>query len=259
MCFKLIEKYVSKNKIINIGIAVNGIVDVQHGISVYSAAYGWSNVDIKSEIEKKFGISVFVENGMNLMALYEKTFGLCKEKKSFVVINIGSGVGAGVYLDNKIYHGKDFGVGEIGHIPFDLSKEARICSCGNKGCIETILSDWRVEEQVAKLTGIKYSYDEIVEKANNCESYFQEIFIDLIPVFLNIIFWITTLINPEELVIYGKINKCGDFFWRELKRRVKEGNLNKNNILTIKTARFDSDVIVHGAVIYALNTLFKSI
>ena len=259
LCFKLIEKYVSKNKIINIGIAVNGIVDVQHGISVYSAAYGWSNVDIKSEIEKKFGISVFVENGMNLMALYEKTFGLCKEKRSFVVINIGSGVGAGVYLDNKIYHGKDFGVGEIGHIPFDLSKEARICSCGNKGCIETILSDWRVEEQVAKLTGTKYSYDEIVEKANNGESYFQEIFIDLIPVFLNIIFWITTLINPEELVIYGKINKCGDFFWRELKRRVKEGNLNKNNILTIKTARFDSDVIVHGAVIYALETLVKAI
>ena len=98
-----------------------------------------------------------------------------------------------------------------------------------------------------------------MEKANNGESYFQEIFIDLIPVFLNIIFWITTLINPEELVIYGKINKCGDFFWRELKRKVKEGNLNKNNILTIKTARFDSDVIVHGAVIYALETLVKAI
>ena len=63
--FQINREICSKNKIINIGIAVNGIVDVQHGISVYSAAYGWSNVDIKSEIEKKFGISVFVENGMN--------------------------------------------------------------------------------------------------------------------------------------------------------------------------------------------------
>lgn len=257
--FDLIKKYSSKNRIINIGIAMNGIVDVQNGMSVYSAAYGWNNVEVKSEIEKKFGIPVFVENGMNLMALYEKTYGLCKEKKSFVVINIGSGVGAGVYLNNKIYHGKDFGVGEIGHIPFDLSKEARICSCGNKGCIETILADWRIEEKALKLTGINYTYDEIVKRANDGEALFQEIFIDLIPVFLNIIFWITTLINPEELIIYGKINKCEDFFWRELKRRVKEGNLNKNNILTIKTARFDSDVIVHGAVLYALETLTETI
>lgn len=259
MYLELIKKYTSKHRIINIAIAMNGIVDVENGVSVYSAAYGWSNVNIKSEIETIFKIPVFVENGMNLMALYEKTYGLCKDKKSFVVMNVGSGVGAGVYLNNKIYHGKDFGVGEIGHIPFDLSKEAHICSCGNKGCIETILSDWRIEEKVFKLTGINYSYDEIVEKANNGEILFQEVFMELIPVFLNIIFWITTLINPEVLVIYGKINKCGDFFWRELNRKVKEGNLNKNNILAIKTARFDSDVIVHGAGLYAIETLTNNV
>ena len=61
--FDLIKKYSSKNRIINIGIAMNGIVDVQNGMSVYSAAYGWNNVEVKSEIEKKFGIPVFVENG----------------------------------------------------------------------------------------------------------------------------------------------------------------------------------------------------
>lgn len=251
LCFSMIEKYIFKNKILNIGIAMNGIVDVLHGISIYSAAYGWNNINLKKEIEHKYNIPVFVENGVNLMALYEKTFGLCKNKKSFVVINIGSGVGAGVYIDDKIYHGKDFGVGEIGHIPFDLSKDANICSCGNKGCIETILSDWRIEEKVFKLTKIKYSYDEIIEKANNGEIFFQNIFLELIPAFLNIIFWITTLINPEDIIIYGKINKLSDFFWRELKRKVKEGNLNKNNVVNIRTTNFDSDTIVHGAVIYA--------
>ncbi len=259
LCFEMIDSSISKEKIIRIGVAMNGIVDVPNGISIYSAPYDWNNVNIKKELEEKYNIPVVIENGVNLMALYEKTFGMCKDKKSFVVINIGAGVGAGVYLDNQVYHGKDFGVGEIGHIPFDLSKDALICSCGNKGCIETILSDWRIEQKIFELTGKKYSYNEIIERANNGEKIFKNIFTDLIPVFLNIIFWITTLINPEDIVIYGKINKCGDFFWRELRRKVKEGNLNKNNSLNIKSASFDSDTIVYGAVILALNTMFKAI
>lgn len=259
LCFELADKYILKEKIVKIGIAMNGIVDVQNGISIYSAAYNWSNVNIKKEFETRYNIPVVIENGVNLMALYEKTFGMCQKQKSFVVINIGAGVGAGVYLNGELYHGKDFGVGEIGHIPFDTSREAVICSCGNKGCIETILSDWRIEQKIFEITEKKYSYDEIIEKANNNEIVFRDIFLELIPVFLNIIFWITTLINPEEIVIYGKINKCGDFFWRELKRKVKEGNLNKNNSLNIKSASFDSDTIVYGAVILALNTMFRTI
>lgn len=253
------DKYIAEEKIVKIGIAMNGIVDVQNGISIYSAAYNWNNIKIKEEFEKRYNISVVIENGVNLMALYEKTFGMCQKQKSFVVINIGAGVGAAVYLNGELYHGKDFGVGEIGHIPFDLSKEALICSCGNKGCIETILSDWRIEQKIFKITGKKYSYDEIIERANNNEKEFRNVFMNLIPVFLNIIFWITTLINPEEIVIYGKINKCGDFFWRELKRKVKEGNLNKNNSLNIKSSSFDSDTIVYGAVILALNNMFRTI
>lgn len=257
--FEMTDKYIAEEKIVKIGIAMNGIVDVQNGISIYSAAYNWNNIKIKEEFEKRYNISVVIENGVNLMALYEKTFGMCQKQKSFVVINIGAGVGAAVYLNGELYHGKDFGVGEIGHIPFDLSKEALICSCGNKGCIETILSDWRIEQKIFKITGKKYSYDEIIERANNNEKDFRNVFMDLIPVFLNIIFWITTLINPEEIVIYGKINKCGDFFWRELKRKVKEGNLNKNNSLNIKSSSFDSDTIVYGAVILALNNMFRTI
>ena len=259
ICFEMTDKYIVKEKIVKIGIAMNGIVDVQNGISIYSASYNWNNVKIKDEFEKRYNISVVIENGVNLMALYEKTFGMCQKQKSFVVINIGAGVGAAVYLNGELYHGKDFGVGEIGHIPFDLSKEALICSCGNKGCIETILSDWRIEQKIFEITGKKYSYDEIIERANNNEKEFRNIFMNLIPVFLNIVFWITTLINPEEIVIYGKINKCGDFFWRELKRKVKEGNLNKNNSLNIKSSSFDSDTIVYGAVILALNNMFRTI
>ncbi|WP_300357522.1 ROK family transcriptional regulator [Fusobacterium sp.] len=258
ICFKLIDEFVSKENIIKIGIAMNGIVDVKNGVSIYSAAYNWNNIYIVDELKERYKISVTIENGVNLMALYEKTFGMCRKQKSFVVINIGTGVGAGVYINDKLYHGKDFGVGEIGHIPLDLSKEALICSCGSKGCIETILSDWRIEKKIFNLTGKKYSYDEIIERANNGEIIFKNIFIELIPIFINMIFWITTLINPEDIVIYGKINKCGDFFWRELRRKVKEGNLNKNNNLNIKSASFDSDTIVYGAVILALNTMFEN-
>lgn len=259
ICFKIIDEFISKEKILNIGVAMNGIVDSEKGISIYSAPYNWNNINIKKELEDRYKIPVFIENGVNLMALFEKHLGSCKNSKNFVVINIGAGVKAGVYIENKLYHGKDFGVGEIGHIPFDLSKEALICTCGNKGCVETLLSDWRIERKVFEITGKNYSYDEILKRANENDMIFRDIFLSLLPVFLNIIFWIITLINPEEIIIYGKINKCGNFFWRELRRKIKENSLNKNSNLTIRGIDFDNDIIVQGAVILALNNMFKNI
>ncbi|CAK7031339.1 ROK family transcriptional regulator [Fusobacterium varium] len=256
ICFKIIDNLFSKEKILNIGVAMNGIVDIEKGISIYSASYNWNNINIKKELEERYKVPIFIENGVNLIALFEKYFGSCKDIKTFAVLNIGTGVKAGIYIENELYHGKDFGVGEIGHIPFDLSKEALICTCGNKGCIETLLADWRIEEKIFKITGKNYSYDEIIKKANNNERFFKDFFLNLLSVYLNIIFWIVTLINPEKIIIYGKINRCGDFFWRELKRKIKENSLNKNSNFTIERMNFDDKVIVQGAVVFALNNMF---
>lgn len=257
--FKLLKKFIQDEKVIGIGVGMNGIVDSQKGVSIYSAPYGWSDVEIKEELEKRFGIPVFMENGVNLIVLYEKYMGSCKENTDFIVLNIGSGVKAGVFLENKIFTGKNFTVGEIGHIPYDLSKEAHICSCGHKGCIETLLSDWCIERRVYKELNKNFTYKDIIQKANNGEEEFKKIILDIIPVLSTMIFWLTTMINPEKIVIYGKLCRCEEFFWRELKRKIKECSLTIKSTPTIEKFDYDSKLIVQGAIILALNNIFKYI
>ncbi len=172
-------------------------------------------------------------------------------------MKIESGVGASFFFDEKIHRGKDFGIGEIGHIPFDTSNNAIICSCGGKGCFETILSDWAIEKKIEDKTGKKYKINEIILRANKNEEIFKNLMLELIPIYSNIIFWISTLINPEKIIFYGEISQCKDFFWKELNRKIKEGNLNRVSPLEIISCSFNNEIVVKGAIFLALENLFK--
>lgn len=257
--FEYIDEFFCKYYILCIGIAMNGIVDTLNGISIYSASYNWNNKNLKSLLEKKYKIPIYMENAVNLILLYEKKYNLDKNIKNFLVINIGAGVGAGVFLNNEIYQGDKFNVGEIGHIPYDYSSEALLCNCGGKGCLETLLSDFYIENKVYKETGIKYSIDDIIERANRGEIYFRNVFFNLIPILMNIMFWSFSLIAPQKIIIYGNISKCNDFFWKEFKRRVIEGNLNKNIPLIFETRIFRNEIVIKGAVLLALEQIFYKI
>lgn len=255
--FKLLKKFIQGEKVIGIGVGMNGIVDSQRGISIYSAPYGWNNVEIKKELEREYKVPIFLENGVNLIALYEKYMGSCKENSNFIVLNIGTGVKAGIILEDRIFSGKNFTVGEVGHIPYDFSKEAYICSCGNKGCIETLLSDWCIERKVHKLVGKEMEYDEIIQKANRGDKIYKEVILEMIPVLSTMIFWLTTMINPEKIVIYGKLYKCDEFFWRELKRKIKECSLTSKSTSIIEKFEYDSKLIAQGAIILVMNNIFR--
>ena len=255
--FKLLKKFIQSEKVIGIGVGMNGIVDSQRGISVYSAPYGWNNVEIKEELEREYKVPVFLENGVNLIALYEKYIGSCKENSNFIVLNIGTGVKAGIILEDRIFSGKNFTVGEVGHIPYDFSKEAYICSCGNKGCIETLLSNWCIERKVHKLVGKEMEYDEIIQKANRGDKVYKEVILEMIPVLSTMIFWLTTMINPEKIVIYGKLYKCDEFFSRELKRKIKECSLTSKSTPIIEKFEYDSNLIAQGAIILVMNNIFR--
>lgn len=255
----LLDSYIHKENIIAIGIGMNGIVDSNNGISRYSASYNWNNIPIKNELETRYNIPVFLENGVNTMLLYEKYLGNSLTNKNFVILNIDTGVKAGVFLDNKIFSGNNFTIGEIGHITYDLSNDALICNCGNKGCIETIISNWYIEEKVFKLTGFHYNYEEIIENANNGEKIFKNVILEIIPVLFTTIRWITTMTNCEKIIIYGKISKLKDFFWRELNRQLKQNTLPTTTIPIIEKFNYNNKIIVQGSIILALNNLFKNI
>ncbi len=102
-----------------IGIGVPSVVDREKGI-VYDVVNipSWKEVPLKDILEKQFGVPVYINNDVNCFVLGEKNFGIAKRYKNIVGITIGTGIGAGVILNNKLYSGSNCGAGEIGYLPY---------------------------------------------------------------------------------------------------------------------------------------------
>ncbi|MDL2305651.1 ROK family protein [Bacteroides sp. OttesenSCG-928-D19] len=103
----------------SIGIGVPSVVDVEKGI-VYNVANipSWVKVPLRSILEKEFGISVAINNDCNCLALGEHKFGEGMNYKDIVCVAMGTGVGAGIIINGKLYNGHNIGAGEIGCLPY---------------------------------------------------------------------------------------------------------------------------------------------
>ena len=121
-----------------VSIGVPGIVDKKNGISVH--AYGiWDQaVDLRGICEKSFNLPVLVENNVDAFATAEIIYGSGKNFDSLLVIKWGPGIGSTIVIDNKVYEGRHGKTAELGHVI--VEKNGKKCSCGKRGCLETILS-----------------------------------------------------------------------------------------------------------------------
>lgn len=102
-----------------IGIGVPSVVDAVHGI-VYDvvAIPSWKEVHLKEILERKYGIPVYVDNDCNCFAIGVAKYGEAKPYANSVCITLGTGVGAGIIIDHKLYRGSNTGAGEIGSLPY---------------------------------------------------------------------------------------------------------------------------------------------
>ena len=102
-----------------IGFGVPSLVDVEKGI-VYDVVNipSWREVHLKYLLEERFGVPVYVNNDANCFAVGEKYFGKARDIKNMVGLLLGTGMGAGIIIDNKLYSGKNCGAGEFGSIPY---------------------------------------------------------------------------------------------------------------------------------------------
>lgn len=254
---KLIKRFIRNYKIEVIALGMNGVVDNKSGVSILSVYYNWKNIQLKKILETEFNIPVILENGTNLMALREKRNGLGKNLRNFIVFNIDEGVGAGIVVEEKLYSGTKFEAGEIGHAPYDYSENAPICSCGNKGCLETYLANWRVVERVYKEKEIILTYEEIIQRANKGETYFYKVILSLVKAISHGILWTEYLLNPEGIIITGKITECKDFFWKEVERVLNNNLLNKDKKICLLKSKYEKNSILEGAIFLGLEHYFN--
>lgn len=102
-----------------IGIGVPSVVDIEKGI-VYDVVNipSWKEVHLAEILQKEFDVPVYINNDSNCFTLGEKYFGAGKNYKNIVGVTIGTGIGAGIVINNRLYSGNNCGAGEIGYLPY---------------------------------------------------------------------------------------------------------------------------------------------
>jgi predicted NBD/HSP70 family sugar kinase len=122
-----------------IGMSVPGPVDVTTGAIVMpSRMPGWAGFNVRDWLEHRFGVPVAVENDANAMA-YGEYLARPESMGSTVTVKAGAGIGTGIMIDGRLHRGATFGAGDIAHVRVPQAGDTP-CSCGNRGCLETVAS-----------------------------------------------------------------------------------------------------------------------
>ena len=148
--------------LIGIGICVPGLIDKNQKI-VFASNSNWRDIDLKSFIQKKFNMPVFIENEANAGAYGEKVFGAAKNHDNMIYASIGTGIGIGVIINNDLYRGVGGFSGEMGHMTIDFNGPK--CSCGNRGCWELYASEKALIKSL-KTKEKKVSTQDIIDLAH---------------------------------------------------------------------------------------------
>jgi predicted NBD/HSP70 family sugar kinase len=129
-------------RVLGTGVGVPGPVDVSQGLLLHAPNLGWRNTPLQQMLLEQHPDweRVFVDNDANLAVFAEYMFGVHRHSADLLYLYLGAGIGGGLILEHHLYRGQRGFAGEIGHIT--INPNGRKCSCGNRGCAETLCS-WR--------------------------------------------------------------------------------------------------------------------
>lgn len=265
---KIIRKSkISKEEIIGIGIGASGLVDSKKGLVIFSPNLdGWNNIKLKEIVEEKIGLPTFIENECRVQAIAEKKYGLAKDIKNFVCVETGTGIGTGVFIDNKLVSGDKGMAGEVGHIITNLAGN-RVCHCGNIGCLETLCSTSSLLEDIVndiKKRGKSSKYSESGLKLEDLSSLYDqgdEIVtrnVEKNAEYLGIgISNTIKMFNPELIIIHGEIIKFGEKYLKKVKESVSKNTFPKvKDNYNIQFSKLGENVGLIGATSIVFDNIF---
>lgn len=128
----------SGEQIVAIGVGAAGQIDRKAGVVLDAPNLGVHNMALGNILGQHFGKPVYVGNDVEVAALGEYVHGAGKGFNNFICVFVGTGIGAGIVQNGKMYTGLTGTAGEVGHMTIHAG--GRICGCGGRGCLEAYAS-----------------------------------------------------------------------------------------------------------------------
>jgi len=261
---------ISKDKIAGIGIGMPGFINAIEGVNyTYLDAGGQSLIQL---ITAKTGVATYIENDSSLIALAEQKFGIAKNQKDVMVINLGWGIGLGMIVNGEIYRGYNGFAGEFSHIP--LSEDGALCTCGKRGCLEAEASMLVVAEKAIR--GIKKGHisslkhtdkdnpklvgDAIMEAANNGDQFAIELLSEAGYKIGKALAILIHIMNPASIVLSGRGALVGKILLAPIQQALNKyciPRLASSTELLISDLGFNAELI--GTAVLVMENFDKEI
>jgi glucokinase len=239
-----------KSQVLGLGLGLPGPIDVDKGmVHFFPNIPGWKKVHLSSILKKRLGVPVFIDNDANLMALAEHRLGAAVGYKNVVCLTLGTGVGGGLILEGKLYHGSTYAAGEIGHMP--LNESGPKCNCGGKACLEAYIGNNRIAAEIKRLFKKDISLEKVSLLARSGNRTALRIWVNMGKRLGLALSSIVNLLNPDCIVIGGGVAGAGKVLFDTVRETIRERAMcvQAKNVLIVKASLgYDAGMI--GAALF---------
>jgi glucokinase len=198
-------------KLVAMTVGVAGITNARDGIVVsVSDSSNWRDISLRDLLKQYFACALFVENDTNLAAMGEHFRGVAQAEESFVFIGIGSGVGAGIFLNGQIVHGASWSAGEIGYlrIPNISSMQPSLYEFGALEQVlggPGILRSWNAVSNKSGQTIKLRKATKVLDLALEGNAVAQKIVLQRARLLKDVVLNLSLILNPNLFVVGGDL------------------------------------------------------
>jgi glucokinase len=262
---RLLRAAGGKENVGGIGICAPGPLNPKTGVVLNPPNLpGWRNIELTKMVEKQFGLPARLENDANAAGLAEVLFGAAVGFKDIFYVTVSTGIGTGVIIDGKIYHGKNGIAGEGGHVSVDYRSPYH-CGCGTYGCIEALAAGPAMARRARVMLEQEHNLPSVLRDLTN--GHAEEIspqmiqdaarkgdkvakaILDETGFYLGI--WLAgmiSLLDPDAIVIGGGVSHIGKPLFDKIRATIPSHTINGFAAQTpVLPAKLRNNVGVYGA------------
>jgi len=248
-----------KKKIEAIGFGFAGFFSLKEQKILQSPNYpSLDNFDLFPSISQFIEVPFWLDNDANMAAFGEWKCGAGRGVSSMILLTIGTGIGSGIILEGKLWHGKCGFAGELGHIT--VNPDGEKCKCGNQGCLEAEAAAPKIVKNYNALrkSNENISAEEIFRRAKNGDKAARQSFAQA-GRFLGIGLSIAiSFLNPEKIILGGGAMTTGDYILPEALAEARKRSVKPAfECCSIEKARLGNDAGFIGSAFWAKEQVSK--
>ncbi len=219
---------------LGIGVGSPGPLDRETGTVLETPNLGWRNFPLRDLIANAIGLTAVLDNDANCAALGEYWQGAGRDVRNLVAVTLGTGIGGGIVMDGRVFHGASDLAGEIGHMTIDST--GRKCNCGNYGCLEAYASGpaiaaRAVEGLEAGATSLlpslvdgdlsRLTAETVYEAIVTGDVYAKEVMRETAKFLGTGLANLINVLNPDMIVISGGVTRADEHLLEPLRAEVR--------------------------------------